>query len=42
MEAIGTNLVSADRTDSDYLKRFVNSEIAKWAAPIKESGVSVD
>jgi tripartite-type tricarboxylate transporter receptor subunit TctC len=42
MEAIGTDLVSADRTGSDYLKRFVSSEIAKWAVPIKASGVSVD
>jgi len=41
-EAIGTDLVSADRTDSDYLKRFVSSEITKWAVPIKASGVSVD
>jgi tripartite-type tricarboxylate transporter receptor subunit TctC len=41
-EAIGTDLVSADRTDSDYLKRFVSSEITKWALPIKASGVSVD
>ena len=42
MEAIGTDLVSADRTGSDYLKRFVSSEIDKWAVPIKASGVSVD
>ena len=42
MEAIGTDLVSADRTTSDYLKHFVASEIKKWAAPIKASGVSVD
>jgi hypothetical protein len=26
LEAIGTDLVSADRTGSDYLKRFVSSE----------------
>jgi tripartite-type tricarboxylate transporter receptor subunit TctC len=42
METIGTELVSADRTGSDYLKRFVTSEIEKWAVPIKASGVSVD
>jgi len=40
--AIGTDLVAADRTTSDYLKQFVASEIKKWAAPIKASGVSVD
>ena len=42
MEAIGTDLVSSDRTGTDYLKQFVSSEIAKWAVPIKASGVSVD
>ena len=42
MEAIGTDLVSAERTDSAYLKRFVSSEIEKWAVPIKASGVSVE
>lgn len=42
MEAIGTDLVSADRTGSDYLKRFVSTEIEKWAMPIKASGVSVE
>jgi tripartite-type tricarboxylate transporter receptor subunit TctC len=42
MKAIGTDLVSNNRTSSEYLKRFVASEIKKWAAPIKASGVSVD
>ncbi|MGA7790528.1 MAG: tripartite tricarboxylate transporter substrate-binding protein [Xanthobacteraceae bacterium] len=42
MEAIGTDLVSPDRTTPLYLKNFVASEIKKWAAPIKASGVSVD
>ena len=42
METIGTDLVTPDRTSTDYLKHFVSSEIEKWAAPIKTSGVSVD
>jgi tripartite-type tricarboxylate transporter receptor subunit TctC len=42
METIGTDLVGPDRTGTDYLKHFVGSEIEKWAAPIKASGVSVD
>ena len=42
METIGTDLVGSDRTSTDYLKHFVSSEIAKWAVPIKASGVSVD
>jgi tripartite-type tricarboxylate transporter receptor subunit TctC len=40
--AIGTDLVAADRTSSSYLQHFVPSEIKKWAAPIKKSGVTVD
>ena len=42
MEAIGTDLVSPDRTTPSYLRKFVASEIKKWAEPIKASGVSVD
>ena len=42
LETIGTDLVTPDRTGTDYLKHFVSSEIEKWAAPIKASGVSVD
>ena len=42
LETIGTDLVTPDRTGTDYLKRFVGTEIEKWAAPIKASGVSVD
>jgi len=40
--AIGTDLVPAERRSEDYLKRFVASQIKKWAEPIKASGVSVD
>jgi tripartite-type tricarboxylate transporter receptor subunit TctC len=42
METIGTDIVAADRTSSSYLQHYVASEIKKWAAPIKESGVTVD
>ncbi len=42
MAAIGTDLVAPNRTSPEYLKRFVASEIGKWAAPIKASGLSVD
>jgi hypothetical protein len=34
--------VSEDRATPEYLATFVQSEIVKWAAPIKASGVSVD
>jgi tripartite-type tricarboxylate transporter receptor subunit TctC len=42
MDNIGTDLVAADRTSPEYLRRFVASEIDKWAVPIKASGVSAD
>ncbi len=38
----GVTVVSPDRRSPDYLKGFVQSEIAKWAAIIKASGVSLD
>jgi hypothetical protein len=33
--------VSADRRTPEYLAGFVKSEIQKWEAPIKVSGVKV-
>ena len=42
LESAGLKFVSEDRTTPEYLATFVQSEIAKWAAPIKASGVSVD
>jgi ABC-type transport system involved in cytochrome bd biosynthesis fused ATPase/permease subunit len=38
----GAQVVSNDRATSEYLAGFIKSEIAKWAAPIKASGESVD
>jgi tripartite-type tricarboxylate transporter receptor subunit TctC len=42
LESAGLVFVSDDRTTPDYLAKFVQSEIAKWAVPIKAGGVSVD
>src|ERR1700722_14327749 len=42
MVSLGAVLVADDRATPQYLGRFVKSEIAKWAAPIKASGVSID
>jgi tripartite-type tricarboxylate transporter receptor subunit TctC len=42
LESAGLKFVSDDRTTPEYLAKFVESEIAKWAVPIKASGVSVD
>jgi tripartite-type tricarboxylate transporter receptor subunit TctC len=42
MEGLGAVLVSDDRATPQFLAQFVKSEIAKWAAPIKASGVTID
>jgi tripartite-type tricarboxylate transporter receptor subunit TctC len=39
---LGAQIVVADRATPEYLGAFVKSEIEKWAAPIKASGVSAD
>ena len=41
LQAFGAQIVSVDRATPDYLAGFVKSEIAKWEAPIKASGVTV-
>jgi tripartite-type tricarboxylate transporter receptor subunit TctC len=42
LEKAGAQVVPDNRTTPQYLGQFVKSEIEKWAAPIKASGVSVD
>src|ERR1700676_1998144 len=42
LEGAGLKFVSEDRTTPEYLAKFVQSEIAKWAVPIKASRISVD
>jgi tripartite-type tricarboxylate transporter receptor subunit TctC len=42
LESAGLQFVSEDRTTPDYLAKFVQDEIAKWAVPIKAGGISVD
>ena len=42
LQGIGAQVVAADRRSPEYLGSFVKSEIEKWAAPIKASGVSME
>ncbi len=42
LQGLGAMLVAPDRRSPEYLARFVESEIAKWAEPIRSSGVSVE
>jgi tripartite-type tricarboxylate transporter receptor subunit TctC len=42
LEGMGAQLVSDDRATPEFLAEFVKNEIAKWAGPIKASGVTVE
>jgi tripartite-type tricarboxylate transporter receptor subunit TctC len=42
LKVLGVTVVAPERRSTDYLKHFLDSEIAKWAAIIKASGVSLD
>jgi tripartite-type tricarboxylate transporter receptor subunit TctC len=42
MRDIGAELVAPERRTPEYLHAFVASEIAKWAAPIKQSGAIIE
>jgi tripartite-type tricarboxylate transporter receptor subunit TctC len=38
----GVSIVAPERRSEDYLKTFVDDEVAAWAATIKASGVALD
>jgi tripartite-type tricarboxylate transporter receptor subunit TctC len=42
LQSLGASLVPPERRSPEYLANFVKSEIEKWAAPIKASGVSME
>jgi tripartite-type tricarboxylate transporter receptor subunit TctC len=42
LEALGAIVVPEQRATPEYLGQFLKSEIDKWAAPIKASGVTVE
>jgi tripartite-type tricarboxylate transporter receptor subunit TctC len=41
-DSIGLIAAAPDRRSPDYLRKFVETEIVRWAAPVKASGVSND
>jgi tripartite-type tricarboxylate transporter receptor subunit TctC len=41
-EAVGVVVTPKDRRSPEFLTRFVKSELARWAEPIKASGVTLD
>ena len=42
LKEIGAEFVAPDRRSPEYLQKFVEQEIEKWAGPIKAAGVSLD
>jgi tripartite-type tricarboxylate transporter receptor subunit TctC len=42
MRDIGAELPPPERRTGEYLRSFVASEIAKWAAPIKQTGAIIE
>jgi hypothetical protein len=42
LREMGSDLVSPERGTPDYLRRFVATEIEKWARVIKASGVQIE
>jgi tripartite-type tricarboxylate transporter receptor subunit TctC len=42
LKNVGVTVVAPDRRSPDYLKKFLDQEVASWAATIKASGVSLD
>ena len=42
LAGLGLSVVPRERRTPEYLAKFVPAEIAKWAGPIKASGVSMD
>jgi len=42
LEGLGAAFVSPDRTTPQYLGKFLQIEIEKWAKPIRAAGVSAD
>ena len=42
MHELGVTLVAPERRSPEYLQKFVEGEIEKWAGPIQAAGISVD
>jgi len=41
LQTLGASIVSPDRTTPEYLGKFVQDEIDKWAGPIRDSGAVI-
>jgi tripartite-type tricarboxylate transporter receptor subunit TctC len=41
-DALGLIAATRDRRSPEYLRKFINAEVEKWAKPVKASGIQVD
>ena len=42
LDSIGLIAAAPDRRSPEYLGKFINAEVDKWAKPVKASGLKVD
>ena len=42
LEELGLEIVPAERRTPEYLAQFLPAEIARWAKPIREAGISAE
>ncbi|HWF94231.1 MAG TPA: tripartite tricarboxylate transporter substrate binding protein, partial [Xanthobacteraceae bacterium] len=42
IETLGINMIAPERRTPEILERFLPADIAKWAAPIRASGLSIE
>ena len=42
LDAIGVIPAGPDRRSPEYLRQFINAEVAKWAGPVKAGGLQMD
>jgi tripartite-type tricarboxylate transporter receptor subunit TctC len=42
LDTIGLVAAAPDRRSPEYLRKFINAEIEKWAKPVQASGLKID
>ena len=42
LDGIGLIPAAPERRSAEYLRKFINAEIEKWAKPVKASGLQAD
>jgi len=42
LKSVGITVVTPERRSTEYLRKLIPAEIAKWSGPIKASGVTIE